>query len=749
VSVVSALRVYLERIGGDPRGLSSALAELSFSGAGTTQYRADLLVEAAQIAEKTGDNEGAIAYYRAACGTVRGHALARLGLAILLYRLGRYRSKEQAEYLLELTEGLDLVVPEDSVDLAVYVRAQAFAAIGKSAHARGLFEDAESKYGPKTFLVLGLAEMSAWSEDFASALGYFAAALGGNLRALRRPSEVALLAARTASAAGDVTLALNWLEPSLTDDSTRPEALTLQAELLGAVDAIVDEGQSTLDVVEMGRGNVGAAIGRIALKREPFGAKGGLEPEVEAGTDDGDLEPDTVVVDIEPMSVDARSARAVAVRSIEPDVLEQGWSLPEQSVPEPSVAEPSEREVSPQESVTTAVNAQPDLLEQGWSLPEHSQPSAPEPEPGSAKVRVSEPNADDFALAIAEELSSDPERQRAWLSDGRRWLRQWPTNARLVELVRSAAAVEGHHSYVHALTQALGVLRGERETLEPPDLSEQPVEVDVVRAMLLRDTVSPGTEALELIWDGAEHEFVREPSEYEITGLMRVVGSASPMARIYADAARRLGMTRTPLFFRKLPEPIHVRVILLSPPSILIEGEPFVDERFLSYQLGSSLWATLPAYSLLFGLPKTTVQQVYKALLLAFGSGEGRADRTQGESLRLAQVLWQTIKSRSQRKLKEICLADLSFDDSFQRASQSLRRAGLYVSGDLATAIASLTDEQFGATDGLSTQDVLLRVIGSEAGLDLFRFATSAEYADMRWQSGRVISPVGASRPWQ
>jgi hypothetical protein len=154
---------------------------------------------------------------------------------------------------------------------------------------------------------------------------------------------------------------------------------------------------------------------------------------------------------------------------------------------------------------------------------------------------------------------------------------------------------------------------------------------------------------------------------------------------------------------------------------------------------------------LLFGLPRSTIQQVFKALLLAFGAREGQADRTQGESLRLAQVLWQTIKSRSQRRLKEICSLDLDFDESYRQASQSLRRAGLYVSGDLKIALLELARE-FGienADDKENAARMLVeRVIETPDGLDLVRFATSAEYADVRWQSSRMNQPMGGGRPW-
>jgi hypothetical protein len=318
----------------------------------------------------------------------------------------------------------------------------------------------------------------------------------------------------------------------------------------------------------------------------------------------------------------------------------------------------------------------------------------------------------------------------------------------LVELVQSAANAAGHTSHVLALAQVISVLRCEETNPESPDLAEQSVDVDVVRALLLRDLMTPGAEALELVWDGAEREFLREPSDYEVTGLMRVVGSTSPLARSYTDASRRLGMTRTPLFFRRATQPLGVRILLLNPTALLFEGEPLSDEREIGYRIGSSLWATYSAHSLLFGLDQLSVKRVLKALSLAFGTGEGQAHRTEGESLRLAQVLWQMVKPRSQRRLKEICRSELDPEQSLRYASQSLRRAGLYVSGDLRTALRTLGGDAMLSLDAREPQAFLEGVMNNAEALDLFRLATSAEYADVRWQPGRP-SPSGVgARSW-
>jgi hypothetical protein len=181
---------------------------------------------------------------------------------------------------------------------------------------------------------------------------------------------------------------------------------------------------------------------------------------------------------------------------------------------------------------------------------------------------------------------------------------------------------------------------------------------------------------------------------------------------------------------------------------VLIEGEPTSDERVLGYRLGSALWATLPAFSLLFGLGEDSVRQVMKALGLAFGAGSGQPNPTYGESLRLAQVLWQTVRSRSQRRLKEICRAELDYSESVRLASQSLRRAGLYVSGDLRTAVAGWCEDAAVEDASRDPQRLSALAATSPDVLDLFRFSTSAEYADVRWQLGRASPPGVGGRQW-
>jgi len=692
-AISSGLRVTLERRSGDRHALGSALAEQAFVGIGTPQSRCELLIEAGAIARDLGDLDGAMVYYRAAASTQRTSTAARLGLSTLIVQTGRLGSKDQAQLLLELTTGLDASVGEELRDVAVFLQAQALHALGRQQDAYRLLEQAEVLVGPRALIVLGLAEHAVAQNQPAMALGYYAAALGGNLRQLRNRAEVALSAARAAAAVGDVTMALQWLEPSILDPATRPAALVLQAELLGAADVI------DVEVTSQRESAAVLASGRLDATHDAATHAHGHGAVVEVERE-------------QRSSVEGQSSSSSRLAT-EPSALVLAVSAP---------IEPPDRQF------------------------EAAQPTPPPQASTSPLVASIEPSAHEMAVATAEQLAEQPDQLRAWLSDGKRWLREWPLSVRLVELVQRAAHLEGHFSHEAALEQVGGVLRGDPVIARPSELAEQPVDSDAVRSLLLRDLATPESEALALVWDGAEHEFTREASDYDVTGVMRVVGSASALARIYSEVTRHFGIPKTPLFFKRSTQALSSRVLLLGPTAAMVEGDLGADEVWMAHQLGSVLWATIAEHSLLFGMGKDRIQAVLHAIVLAFGTTGGQPNPTLGESLRLAQVLWQTVRGRSQRRLKEICVLELDQNRAWGAATQSLRRAGLYVCGDLRVALRD------GATElrlerALAERQQWLRLCQMAPDLlDLFRFAASAEYAEVRWQSGRPAQMGGQGR---
>ena len=173
--------------------------------------------------------------------------------------------------------------------------------------------------------------------------------------------------------------------------------------------------------------------------------------------------------------------------------------------------------------------------------------------------------------------------------------------------------------------------------------------------------------------------FRRDPSSYGVTGLERVAPSSpSPLARQFAAACRLLGMMRTPLFQRKSGETITINVALLSPPALLLTGEVKSESPALGYHLGAMLAATMPEHVLLYGAPEAQVENVMKALLAAFGPPPRRRRRSSPSIVTtLAEMLWESMPARSQRRLRELCDDPSRIDYALARgaARQAVRRA--------------------------------------------------------------------------
>ena len=126
---------------------------------------------------------------------------------------------------------------------------------------------------------------------------------------------------------------------------------------------------------------------------------------------------------------------------------------------------------------------------------------------------------------------------------------------------------------------------------------------------------------------------------------------------------------------------------------------------------------------------------MWRAMLGAFGPPE-LGHQLDVPSARLAESFWQTLPSKSQRRLQELLRSAPSqeFDVVAEAARQSARRVGLFLSGDFGLAVRTyLTDQGHDATalaqeDGLAGLCVRFPMIA-----DLYRLAVSPAYADARW----------------
>jgi tetratricopeptide (TPR) repeat protein len=341
-------------------------------------------------------------------------------------------------------------------------------------------------------------------------------------------------------------------------------------------------------------------------------------------------------------------------------------------------------------------------------------------------------------LELVRQLEHRPTRAHDLVSVARRLALLQPGDMQALSRLHDAALRDRDPVYARAVEQVLSVL-STGQAVEPPSLSDQPEQPDAVRALLFREQSSRALEALSLVWEGAEHVFRRDPSTYGVTGLERVpVGAPTPLARTYAALARSLGLLRTPLFQRRSAGPVTVSLALLSPPAVILSGDVRQDSSELRFHLGAMLAAATPQYALLFGSPESQGRSVLRGLAFAFGPPRENAGNM-GAVLNLAEVLWESIPARLQRRLRELCdnPEALDYDAALAAAKLAVRRAGFFAAGDLGAALRQVAAEEDYALDTMQ-QSLRTFVQDSVTARNLYSLALGAEYAHTRFQSGRT-----------
>jgi hypothetical protein len=361
---------------------------------------------------------------------------------------------------------------------------------------------------------------------------------------------------------------------------------------------------------------------------------------------------------------------------------------------------------------------------------------SPQPFAAGAIESEAEPDTLPQAVARARVMVERESPSYQTLTVLRRWLRCWPASTQLMEFVRDTAFVERDIPLSRAVEHARGVLLGQGERIEPPELGAQPIVPEAVQLLLGRDLTTPVGDAIATLWEGAGHLIQKDLLDYGVTGLDRVVpNAANVLWQAASEIAPRLDCLKVPLFHRKSAEHIVAQVALSNPPALVLHGELPRNLRDLNGLLGASLWVTQPEYSLLMGAPAAQVKTVLLALQLAFGPPQRHPMTNMSESLRLAEKLWECIPSFAQRHLRELCLDTLDYGAAREHAEYAQRRAGLYATGDLHWALAGLP--RAGESDLVA--DVANPDFGDKfpREADLLRLATSAEYAAVRWQPSR------------
>jgi tetratricopeptide (TPR) repeat protein len=343
------------------------------------------------------------------------------------------------------------------------------------------------------------------------------------------------------------------------------------------------------------------------------------------------------------------------------------------------------------------------------------------------------------SLAAADELDrlyvDEPARSASLLKVRRQAVELQPGDmSRLVSL-RDAARIDKNPNYVRAIEHVLRAFDPNERPLAPPPLSAQQTQPGML-TLLTRHSREIAGESFGIVWASASGLFAKPTTAYRMTGLERVApGPMWTLSRLYEVALRLLDTPRFPLFHRRGAGPLTLTVALLQHPSAILAGEAREDGPDLRWMLGHALASVLPENALPLGLPESEARNLWDVLLGSFGPpARTKMDRTHAN---LAEMLWQTLSPRAQRRLKELLGHDdtTPFELVVERANQSGRRVGMFLTGDFAHAARTIVSEHAALdVEDLNRPGGLARLCAALPSLaDLFRLAVRPEYADARW----------------
>ena len=357
----------------------------------------------------------------------------------------------------------------------------------------------------------------------------------------------------------------------------------------------------------------------------------------------------------------------------------------------------------------------------------------------------------DGSLAAVDELdrlfSEDSSRAPALLKVRRQAVELRPGDMRRLAALRDAARLDKNANYVRALDHVLRAFDPSEHPLAPPPLSAQQTQPGML-TLLTRHSRETAGEAFGIVWDGATSLFAKPATAYRMTGLERVApGPMWTLSRLYEAALRLLDTPRFSLFHRRGPGPLTLTVALLQNPAAILGGEAQNDTPDVRWMLGHALASVLTQNALPLGLPEKDARVLWEVLLGAFGPpARAKMDR---EHANLSEMLWQTLAPRAQRRLKELLGNDdpTPFDLVVERANQSGRRVGMFLTGDFAHAARTVVTEHPALDPELLREPGgLAKLCGALPALaDLLRLAVRPEYADARWH---VPSPQSSRFPF-
>lgn len=695
------LSVRLEREGGNEPRLARALEELGAAEEQPSAQRAAALLEAASLWYRLSELPRAVRCAAQAAAIVPHDGAAQLTACELEYRLRSAGSRDDALRTIERLRAVGHHWNAEQRNLVGFLLGEALeVAEGGDAALRELYE--HERFGPVPLVSVAIAERLAKGRDPKQALTHFDLALKGDLRGFFAPTRVALSAARAALRARLPERAQQYLVLAEVDPELR-EPIALLREQLGKE-----------------RSPSSAAPPPVAAEAAPAQEGGFATNEAPAGE----------------VRAWARTTRIG---------LGDALSAPLPFPPVPPVRRPTS---APPPAPGTL--PPPYVAGVGSSGSESSPPSDAAWAALTAQFRPQGPREEELFSAFTQRsidagqelvtrLSGQRHRVRDAVLIARMLVWLLPGEAEPLRVLKRAVEADHDRVFALALSQVVdGVLEGKSERLAAPALERQLEQPQDVRAMLFGDLNAPACEALAIVWQSAGRALVSHWAAPDLSAAEPAAAS-TPLGATYVQVARLLGMKRTPLLVHaESSGPFTLEVVLAAQPTLLARGEAPPPGARLAHELGAGLASILPSHVLIAGSDEARRTELLRAISAAFGPTED-SRATFASGARLAELLWEGVPPRAQRRLSELCASGaLSREQVFASLRRAGLRAGLFASGDLGMALAMASDGHIDAA-ALAAPGRLAELCRQDDDVrDLVRLATSQQYAMARFRTERL-----------
>ncbi|MBI5536879.1 MAG: hypothetical protein HY898_29430 [Deltaproteobacteria bacterium] len=680
--------VAIERRSGDMKALGQALEALTAHSVEDASRRARWLIQAADASMLYGNGQEAVERAMRAAQMVPEDSSVQLYAILLQYKVEGLGNLTQVRAMgARLDSVADRIGTED-VPMHAFLSAEVAGVLHGGDAALEVLARRHGEVGLKPLIALGMAERLAAAGSVEHALPLFDVAIGAkDLQLVRTTAQVAFAAGRAALRARDLERARAFL-------------------------AIIEAQPDATEMVVRLRADIERAAAEAV--RPPAAP---IQP--------------SPVVTLRPAPMEQPSV-PTAPPPAPPSPVPAASAEPAQKVPSAPPL-PAEFQTHPTPALGSA----------------RVDSDAPPPSMAYVPVTSSKTEQDLFAeLAqgsveagdeLAAILERDPTRTHDLAAVRRRQVVIAPTELRLLLALRDAAQADRNRAHADAVEHVIASVSG-RVPPSPPAMLQHEAP-DRVLAMLLRGVHTSVSEAFGHLWTHAPHVLSREAIPYDLESMDHVAfGSPSPVGKAYSTAVRVLGLGKVSVHCHRSRGPLQAAVALTSPPSVVITGA-IEDSTELRFKLAFILAATLPANVMLFCMHEKKIRTLLQAMVAAFGPPEASRG-TESGTVQLAGHLWHALPVRVQRRMTEIFSqpGGFTYEDIWARALQSARRGGLFVVGDVGTAIRdTLGDPGVAESVDLKSPGYLVQICkASASATDLLRLATSAEYAEARWRTEGV-----------